>query len=61
MRVEPGRTLRGLSANVTPPTSEIEATQLLWIDADRCLPVRYEFTYAMAGLGDFAYDLIVAP
>jgi hypothetical protein len=61
VRVEPGRTLRGLSANGTPPTSEIEATQLLWIDADRCLPVRYEFTYAMAGLGDFAYDLIVAP
>jgi hypothetical protein len=61
VRVEQARTLRGLSANGTPPTSEIEATQLLWIDADRCLPVRYEFIYAMAGLGDFAYDLIVAP
>jgi hypothetical protein len=61
VRVEQERTLRGLSANGTPPTSEIEATQLLWIDADRYLPVRYEFTYAMAGLGDFAYDLIVAP
>jgi hypothetical protein len=61
VRVEPGRTLRGLSANGTPPTSEIEATQLLWIDADSFLPVRYEFTYAMAGLGDYSYDLSVSP
>lgn len=61
VRVEQGRTLRGLNANATPPTSEIEATQLLWIDADSFLPVRYEFTYAMAGLGDFSYDLSVAP
>ena len=61
VRAEQGRTLRGLNANATPPTSEIEATQLLWIDADSFLPVRYEFTYAMAGLGDFSYDLTVTP
>jgi arsenate reductase-like glutaredoxin family protein len=61
VRAEQGRTLRGLSANGTPPTSEIEATQLLWIDTDSFLPVRYDFTYAMAGLGDFTYDLIVVP
>jgi hypothetical protein len=61
VHVEQGRTLRGLSANGTPPTSEIEATQLLWIDTDSFLPVRYEFTYAMAGLGDYGYDLTVSP
>jgi len=61
VRADGTRTLRGLNANGTPATSEIDATQFLWIDVDRFLPVRYEFTYAMAGLGDFAYDLIVAP
>jgi hypothetical protein len=61
VKVDQGRTFRGLTANGTPPTSEIDATQLLWIDADRFLPARYEFTYAMAGLGDFSYDLTVAP
>jgi hypothetical protein len=61
VRVDQGRTFRGLTANGTPPTSEIDATQLLWIDADSFLPARYEFTYAMAGLGDFSYDLTVAP
>jgi hypothetical protein len=61
VRADGTRTLRGVNANGTPATSEIDATQTLWIDVDSFLPVRYEFTYAMAGLGDFAYDLIVAP
>jgi hypothetical protein len=61
VRTEGQRTLRGLNANGTPATSEIDATQILWIDVDRFLPVRYEFTYAMAGLGDYSYELTVVP
>jgi hypothetical protein len=61
VRVEGARTLRGLHANGTPRISEIEATQFLWIDVDAFVPARYEFTYAMAGLGDYTYDLTVAP
>jgi len=61
VRADGTRTLRGVNANGTPATSEIDATQTLWIDVESFLPVRYEFTYAMAGLGDFAYDLIVVP
>jgi hypothetical protein len=61
VRTVNGVTMRGLDANGTPPTSEIDATQILWIDVETFLPRRYEFTYAMSGLGDYAYDLEVAP
>ena len=42
-------------------SSEIDATAILWIDTDTFLPRRYELAYAMSGLGDYAYDLTVAP
>jgi hypothetical protein len=61
VRVQGARTLRGLHASGTPRTSEIEATQSLWVDVDSFVPARYEFTYAMAGLGDYSYDLTLAP
>jgi hypothetical protein len=54
-----GMTLRGLNANATPPMSEIDASQTLWIDVDTFQPRRYEFAYSMPGLGDSAYDLVV--
>jgi hypothetical protein len=61
VRTVNGVTMRGLDANGTPPTSEIDATQILWIDVDTFLPRRYEFSYAMSGLGDYAYDVAVIP
>jgi hypothetical protein len=61
VRVVDGATLRGVNANATPPTSEIDASQTLWIDVDTFQPRRYEFGYSMPGLGDYAYDLIVTP
>jgi hypothetical protein len=61
VRTEDKRTLRGLDAGATPPTSEIDAAQTLWIDVDTFIPIRYEFAYSMPGLGDYAYDIIVEP
>jgi hypothetical protein len=50
-------TLRGLRGPATPSTSEIDATQTLWVDTDTLLPRRYELTYSMPGFGDVGYDL----
>lgn len=50
-------TVRGLRGPATPSTSEIDATQTLWVDADTLLPRRYELTYSMPGFGDVGYDL----
>jgi uncharacterized tellurite resistance protein B-like protein len=60
-RVEAGVTMRALSAGGTPPNSEVEATQRLWIDGETFLPRRYELAFALPGLGDYSYDLVVTP
>jgi hypothetical protein len=59
IRTVNGMTLRGINAAGTPPLSEIEANQTLWIDVATFIPRRYVFTFGMPGLGDYAYDLIV--
>ena len=53
--------MRGLRAPATSPQSEIEAMATVWIDAATLLPRRYEYAYAMPGLGDFSYDLTFDP
>jgi hypothetical protein len=50
--------VRGVRAPATSPQSEIEATGTVWIDVNSLLPRRYEFTYATAGFGDTAFDLV---
>jgi hypothetical protein len=57
LRTTTGSTLRGLRAPATPPQSEVDATETLWIDTETLLPRRFEFTYSMPGFGDAAFDL----
>jgi len=51
------RTLRGIEGPGTPPHSELDATQTLWIDVETFLPQRFELTYSLPGFGDYAYDI----
>lgn len=60
-RVDGAGGVRGFESGATPAYSEIDATQVIWIDVDSFLPTRYEFSYSMPGLGDYAYDLTVDP
>jgi hypothetical protein len=57
VRAEAGSTWRGITGGATPPTSEIDALQTLWIDVTSFVPRRYEFAYSTPGLGDVTYDL----
>jgi hypothetical protein len=57
LRTIDGGTMRGLRAPATPPQSEVDATETLWIDTETLLPRRFEFTYSMPGFGDAAFDL----
>jgi hypothetical protein len=57
LRMAGGGTLRGLRAPATPPQSEVDASETLWIDLETLLPRRFEFTYSMPGFGDAAFDL----
>jgi hypothetical protein len=61
LRREGRSTWRGLKTGATPPTSELDAMQTLWIDVDSFVPRRYEFSYSSPGVGDYAFDLILAP
>lgn len=61
VRIEGGNTWRGIKAGGTPATSEVDATQTLWIDVDTFLPMLYDFTYSMPGFGDYSYELSVGP
>ena len=36
----------------------VQAPGTVWIDVSSLLPRRYEFTYAMPGFGDTAFDLV---
>ena len=58
LRAIDGAMVRGVRAPATSPQSEIEATGTVWIDVSSLLPRRYEFTYAMPGFGDTAFDLV---
>ena len=61
LRREGSSTWRGLKTGATPPTSELDAMQTLWIDVDSFVPRRYEFAYSSPGFGDYAYDLMLVP
>jgi hypothetical protein len=52
---------RGLKTGGTPPMSELDATQTLWVDVDSFVPKRFEFEYSSPGFGDYAYDLTFVP
>jgi hypothetical protein len=60
VKIEGGTTWRGLKAGGTPPLSEVDATQTLWIDVKTFVPRRYDFTFSMPGFGDYSYDLMFA-
>jgi hypothetical protein len=57
MRSADNRTLRGIEGPATPPHSELDAAQTLWVDIDTFLPHRFELTYGLPGFGDYAYDI----
>src|SRR5688572_25461590 len=61
LREEGGTTYRVLNGPGRSNNAEIEATDRLWIDVETFLPFRYQFTYAVPGYGDYAYDLVVEP
>jgi hypothetical protein len=58
LRKTGGVVLRGIEGPATPPRSELDAAQTLWIDVDTLLPDRFELTYSMPGFGDYAHDLV---
>jgi hypothetical protein len=60
LRRENGTDYRVLNAPGRSDNAEIEASQRLWIAVETFLPIRYQFTYAFPGYGDYAYDLILA-
>ena len=60
LRREDGTSYRVLNAPGRSDNAEIEASQRLWIAVETLIPVRYQFTYAFPGYGDYAYDLIPA-
>lgn len=55
-----GVVVRGLRAPATPPVSEVDASQYLWVDVRTFLPMRFEVTFSVPGMGDgyvdFTYD-----
>lgn len=55
-----GVVVRGLRAPATPPISEVDASQFLWVDVRTFLPMRFEVTFSVPGMGDgyvdFTYD-----
>jgi uncharacterized tellurite resistance protein B-like protein len=59
LRTEGDAVSRVINGPGEPWSFEIEATRRLWIDVDTFLPRRFEFTYFIAGLGDYSYDLVV--
>jgi hypothetical protein len=61
LRTDRGATVRIINAPGRSANAEIEATRRLLIDVDTFLPRRFEFSYAFAGFGDYAYDLTVDP
>jgi hypothetical protein len=61
LRGEGGTTYRVFNGPGRSNNAEIEATQRLWVDVETFLPFRYQFTYAVPGYGDYAYDLAVEP
>jgi hypothetical protein len=61
LRREGKTTYRVLNAPGRSNNAEIEASQRLWIDVETFVPVRYQFSYAFPGYGDYAYDLAVGP
>ena len=58
LRREGGNSFRVLNGPGRSDNAEIEASQRLWIDVETFVPLRYQFTYAFPGYGDYAYDLI---
>ena len=58
LRQDGGTTYRVLNGPGRSNNAEIEASQRLWIDVETLLPLRYQFTYAFPGYGDYAYELI---
>ena len=60
LRRENGTSYRVLNAPGRSDNAEIEVSQRLWIAVETLLPLRYQFTYAFPGYGDYAYDLILA-
>ena len=59
LRREDGANYRVLNAPGRSNNAEIEASERLWIDVETFLPLRYQFSYAFPGYGDYAYDLIL--
>ena len=59
VRQEAGTTIRVLNSPGESDNAEIEASRRMWVDIETFLPVRFEFTYAFPGNGDYAYDLAV--
>jgi hypothetical protein len=59
LRQRAGETFRVLNSPGLSSDAEVEATRRLWIDPATFLPRRFEFTYAFAGHGDYAFDLVV--
>jgi hypothetical protein len=59
LRQEAGTTVRVLNSPGESDNAEIEASRRMWVDIETFLPVRFEFTYAFPGNGDYAYDLAV--
>jgi hypothetical protein len=61
LRREGGTLYRVLNGPGRSDNAEIEATERLWVDVQTLVPRRYQFSYAFAGYGDYAYDLSVGP
>ena len=58
LRQDGGASYRVLNAPGLSNNAEIEASQRLSIDVETLLPLRYQFSYAFPGYGDYAYELI---
>ena len=59
LRRDGGINYRVLNGPARSNNAEIEASQRLWIDVETFLPLRYQFTYAFQGYGDYTYDLVL--
>ena len=61
LRREGDAEYRVLNGPARSDNAEIEATQRLWIDVQSFLPLRYRYSYAFPGYGDYEYELTPNP
>ena len=58
-KTDSGTVLRIINAPGRSAYSEHDATRRLLVDTETFVPQRFEFSYDVPGLGDYAFDLLL--